>query len=357
VLFRSASIEGSGTEQELKERLEVYRRMAEKHVGKHREQDEQGWKDKEAGKRYQERQKHLNRQMEKISNFLEGMEKKEGKHVEELKSNVTDNESAMIHSSKGFIQGYIGIAVSDKENQIIVSAEAVGSANEGEHLPDILEKTLKNIGEAAVKSPEGKRRTFLADANYFSEENLKACEERGVQAIIADGQYRKRLGGNYEMMFETCDFIYREGENCYECPNGKKLEYKGKSMLRGLEWKTYQANAKDCQTCPVNARCIKTKKEISELSRGRKLMISKSNGEGNLCALMRKKLNTEEYQNKYAYRIQIIEPVFSSISYCKGLNRFTLRGKKKVNGQWQLYCIVHNLSKCLSKYNKDRGYA
>jgi hypothetical protein len=213
------------------------------------------------------------------------------------------------------------------------------------------------MAEAGVQSPEGKMPTFMADANYHSEENLKACQERGVEAIIPDGQYRKRLGSNYEMMYEIGDFIYRKEENCYQCPYGKRLEYKGKTMLRGLEWKTYKASAKDCQACPLNAKCIKAKKKISELKRGRNLLVSKANEEGNLCALMRKKLNNEEYQNKYAYRIQMIEPVFSSISYCKGLDRFTLRGKRKVNGQWKLYCIVHNLSKCLSRYNKERAYA
>ncbi|MCG8312942.1 MAG: transposase, partial [Pseudomonadales bacterium] len=27
------------------------------------------------------------------------------------------------------------------------------------------------------------------------------------------------------------------------------------------------------------------------------------------------------------------------------LNRFSLRGKSKVQGQWQLYCLVHNIEK------------
>jgi hypothetical protein len=48
------------------------------------------------------------------------MEKKEGKRVKELKSNVTDNDSAMIQSSKGSIQGYI---VSRAENRIPKSRE------------------------------------------------------------------------------------------------------------------------------------------------------------------------------------------------------------------------------------------
>jgi len=66
---------------------------------------------------------------------------------------------------------------------------------------------------------------------------------------------------------------------------------------------------------------------------------------------MRNKLEAEKYQEIYAQRIQIIEPVFANISYCKGLNRFTLRGKEKINGQWQLYCMVHNLGKCLNGFN------
>ena len=86
-------------------------------------------------------------------------------------------------------------------------------------------------------------------------------------------------------------------------------------------------------------------------------MIIKSNEPGSLCGEMRKKLGTEECQNQYAYGIQIIEPVFANIAYCKGLNRFTLRGKKKVNGQWTLYCIVHNLGKCLGGYTERREAA
>ena len=44
-------------------------------------------------------------------------------------------------------------------------------------------------------------------------------------------------------------------------------------------------------------------------------------------------------------RIAIVEPVFANIKHMKRLNRFTLRGKIKVNIQWVLYCMVHNLEK------------
>ena len=254
--------------------------------------------------------------------------------------------------------GYIGIAVSDAENQIIIKAEAVGSSGEGKHLPEILDKTIENMNEANVKTPEGTKLTLLADANYYSEENLEACQKYGIEAIMPDIQYRKRLGGKNKMRYEVDDFIYHETGNYYECPNGKKLMYKGESSIyRGHKGKTYRASVTDCRMCPMISKCIRSKKETNKIKCGRELLISKSSESGSLCRALREKMNSEEYQNHYAHRIQIIEPVFANISYCKGLNRFTLRGKSKVNSQWQLFCITHNLGKCLKGFNRKYGYA
>jgi hypothetical protein len=260
----------------------------------------------------------------------------------------------MLRNSSGWIQGYIGIAVSDKQNQIITSAETIGSAHEGMHFPELLDKTLNNINGAGIKIPEGEKPVFMGDANYFSEDNLRACKEKEVEAIIPDGQHKKRLAEGERRIYEAFDFEYHEEENYYECPNGKRLEYKRNQILGGEEGKKYRASSVDCRECPLNVRCIKSKKEISTLDQGRSLMIKKSNEPGCLSTEMKKKLSTEEYQNQYAYRMQIIEPVFANITYCKGLDRFTLRGKSKVNGQWKLYCIVHNLGKCLGKYNDKK---
>ena len=40
-----------------------------------------------------------------------------------------------------------------------------------------------------------------------------------------------------------------------------------------------------------------------------------------------------------------VEPVFGNLRHNKRLNRFTLRGQKKVDAQWKLYCLVHNIEK------------
>jgi transposase len=352
----NASIELTGTKEDLEKRLKIYRRMAEKHIAKHKRNDEKGHVDGETERRYRKQQKKLKRNIEKISNFLENIEIKEGRRVKETKSNVTDNESALILASDGYIQGYIGLAVSDKKEQIIVNAEAVGSANEGEHFPRMLGATMSNLEEAGIKRK--KKIKMLADKNYFSEENLKASKEQNVEAIIADRQYKQRLGDNKNKRYEADDFKYYKEGNYYKCPNRKKLVCKGsKKNPEGDIGMVYQASIKDCRNCQLSAKCLKSKREISKLDRGRSLFITESNSPGSLSVALRKKLNTQEYQDQYAYRIQIIEPVFSNITYCKKLDRFSLRGAKKVNGQWQLYCMVHNLGKCLKGYNKKKGYA
>jgi hypothetical protein len=37
--------------------------------------------------------------------------------------------------------------------------------------------------------------------------------------------------------------------------------------------------------------------------------------------------------------------VFANIGHARGLKRFSLRGTAKVNAQWLLYCLVHNIGK------------
>jgi len=47
----------------------------------------------------------------------------------------------------------------------------------------------------------------------------------------------------------------------------------------------------------------------------------------------------------YRQRLATAEPPFAHRRHAKGLHRFTLRGMTKVNTQWRLYCLVHNLIK------------
>lgn len=63
-----------------------------------------------------------------------------GKRPKEVKSNITDNESAKMTTSKGTIQGYNGVTTVDKKHQIIIDATAFGEGQEHHSLQPVLEK-------------------------------------------------------------------------------------------------------------------------------------------------------------------------------------------------------------------------
>ncbi|MGH8531747.1 MAG: transposase [Gammaproteobacteria bacterium] len=52
----------------------------------------------------------------------------------------------------------------------------------------------------------------------------------------------------------------------------------------------------------------------------------------------------------YGRRLGKVEPVFANITRMLGLNRFTLRGKRKVNTQWLPYRLVHNIGKFIAMH-------
>jgi len=67
---------------------------------------------------------------------------------------------------------------------------------------------------------------------------------------------------------------------------------------------------------------------------------------------MKARLDTLVGRAQYAQRFAAVEPVFGNVRYNKGLDWFTLRGRTKVNAQWQLFCLVHNIEKLA-----NTGYA
>ena len=47
----------------------------------------------------------------------------------------------------------------------------------------------------------------------------------------------------------------------------------------------------------------------------------------------------------YPFRKQTVEPVFGSIKSVMGFRQFSLRGLKKVTGEWTLVCLAWNLKR------------
>jgi hypothetical protein len=365
----NASKEMSGTLEELKKKKEDLQKLSEKILRQHKEMDKSEDKQKklsETCRAYvydtEHHRKHIERierKLEKITAFLETAEPKIGAGGKEVQSNITDNESAKIKGPHGYIQGYNGIAASDSAHQIIVAAEVVGSGSEAGQFPAMLDEVKDAMKKLTGEEEPLKEKVIACDTGYFSEGNLQEAEERKVDPIIPDPQFRKRdpqfdgrKGHEGKGRFTAEDFTHNSTDNTYSCPEGKTLAYKGHADLNRSSGDKWAASSKDCAACKVRGKCIAARNADNPHPKRTLFIADKKE---NLSEKMREKIDDPVYRTLYGRRKQIIEPCFSDITYCKKMNRFTFRGKTKVNAQWLIFCMIHNIGKCIAPLGDTYG--
>ena len=347
----NASKEWSGTFKDLEKKKEKFEKTIKFLTGKHNKTDQKERRSSKKKNEDKERIERIKKKVEKIKIFLSENEPKEKSRIGEKQSNITDNESAKMKSSHGTIQGFNGLVVTDSKNQIIVYPEAFGSGPEAELLKSMIEGAKETALSIELGNDFFKGKKLIADTGSFGEDNLKFLSKEGIDAYIPDQQFRKRdprfddakrhKGVNKKSKrFGREDFVYNENEDVFICPGNKKLCFEKIQIWNKTEGRMYRASYRDCRTCKLRERCLK-----SEDSRHRSLYVIETFFDRNHSKEMIEKIDTPEGRDIYSKRMGIVEPVFGNITYAKGLNRFTLRSKKKVNIQWILYCLVHNIEK------------
>jgi len=291
----------------------------------------------------------LHRQAARIEAFLKKNEPRTGT-TGEVKSNITDNESAKMVTPHGTIQGYNGQALVDSKHQVILHGDAFGSGQDHHLLPPIIDGAKENLKALGHSEDYLRGKILTADTGYHSQTNLSRCEEEGLDAFIPDRDFRKRdprfatqerHQPKQKLKFSLGDFQYDRSTDQYVCPGGKILRLKVKrcSQSRNL-YRRYIAEASDCQNCPIREKCISRK-----IARRKCLSVLIGADPSNLTKRMIEKIESERGQKVYPQRMAIVEPVFGNIRIQKRLDRFTLRGKLKVTIQWLFYCMVHNIGK------------
>ncbi len=294
----------------------------------------------------------LQNQADRIKKWLNENGPRTGASGREVQSNVTDNESAKMHTSHGTIQGYNGQALVDKKHQVICHAEAFGNGQDHGHLEPMLDGAKKNLQAIGHSQDYFKGKTLTADANYHNHNSIKKCIEEELDAYIPDLKFRtrdsrfdtqKRHQGQREKPFKLKDFKHDEVRDQYICPCNKRLKLNVKKFSRDrIIYRRYVADVKDCQSCLLKRRCIRRKN-----ARRKTIDVPIGVAENNYSKAMVAKVDSEKGRKIYPQRMAIAEPVFANIRVHKRLNRFTLRGKIKVNIQWLLYCMVHNMGKIM----------
>ncbi len=303
----NASKERSGTHAELRHRAQRLDKAARKMLELHQSRDGEG--DAPDGQHSRQRRiDELHHEAQAMREFVAREQPRRNGKGQELKSNVTDNDSAKMATSKGVIQGY------------------------------------------AARAQARQDTLMTADAGYHSHENMRALHEAGICALVADGQMRKRderLTGQQHhrdkpdplhyktkgpqkviRLFRPADFIVDEKNNC---------------RINGRVAHKYKGTQGGCGNCTLREQCLRRPERtpIRQVA-----IFERGPASGHTATeLMKRAIDSARGRQLYSQRIATVEAVFANIRHTKRLDRFTLRGKEKVGTQWRLYCLVHNIEK------------
>jgi IS5 family transposase len=358
----NCSKEWSGTREEFAKRKRKVEKSIRFLLGKHRQTDKREPKRNGLRQREQKTIARLKDSAKKLQEFLDDHDDKPGAHGGVKQSNITDNDSAKMKTSHGVIQGYNGQAVVDSKRQVVVHAEAFGQGHEAELLKPMLGGVRENLEAVGEDGDVFKETVLTADAGYHSAKNVEMLEDEGVEAYVADRAFRQRderfedaqrykkrpidgkgttRGKKY---FRTSEFKLDKKTGKLICPAGNPLYSRGPYRTpRGEKGTQYLGWKTKCRTCELKRKCMRNPN-----GEARAVVVMDQD------ALRRKRRLTEEMIKRfdsvrgrwmYGRRLGTVEPVFANITNTLGLNWFSLRGKAKVDIQWKLFCMVHNLLK------------
>lgn len=182
--------------------------------------------------------------------------------------------------------------------------------------------------------------TVVADSGYGSEENYQHLENENIHAFVKYNYFHKEQKKGYKNnAFLQANLYYNPEQDYYVCPMGQHLHKVGTGKRRtelgfGYQVSIYQAQ--NCTGCPLRGQCHKAKGD-------RKIEVN--HNLNRLRQIARDKLLSDEGFYHRGKRPIEPEAVFGQLKSNNKFNRFTLRGLSKVEIEFGLMAIGHNLRK------------
>jgi transposase len=223
------------------------------------------------------------------------------------------------------------------EGQFVVGFSVHGRAGDTACLIPHLENLRTHLGRLP--------KNVITDAGYGSEENYAYLEQHSVgnylkyNTFYQDTHHFRKAELLRKRQFRAENFPYDPDQDEFICPANQRLSFQFTSRYtteNGYQTDRRLYECKQCSQCPLKGECTRAKGN-------RKIRISFRLLEYHRQA--RTNLTNETGQRLRAARSTDVEPVFGIIKQNMGFRRFHLRGHEKVNAEWGLVSIAHNMKK------------
>lgn len=136
----------------------------------------------------------------------------------------TDADSRFLHSRDGFVLGYTAEAAVSEEG-LIVAARVTQAPQDHASLVPLVDQTERRCGQRPEK--------VLADAGFYSNENVEAMEERGVELYVPDSVLAREMKNGKAVAGapRICHPGLKRMRQRLRTPAGRKLYERRKGLI------------------------------------------------------------------------------------------------------------------------------
>lgn len=198
---------------------------------------------------------------------------------------------------------------------------------------------LKEHKDSFDQTPD----TLTADAGYGSEENYQNLEEENIEAFVKYNYFHKEQkeakSGKVKQPFTVDKLYYNQDTDTYYCPMGQAMGCIGsyqRKTANGFIQTLHRYQAANCKGCPLRSLC-------HQASGNR--IVERNHNLVRLKQKAKEKLLSEDGIAHRKQRCWDIEAIFGNIKQNMGFKRFMLRGMEKVETEFGLIAMAHNLKK------------
>jgi transposase len=271
------------------------------------------------------------------SRLAENARRPKDKRLDEKKVTVStsDPEAAMGRDKeKTFCPLYTSQFVVEPNSLVILAFEVFAQATDTGTLAPLLDRTALVIGLHLD--------AITADSAYATLQDLQECAQRGVElfAPVQENDFtaRKRAERTTERRVEREQFTWLPKEQTYACPQGHRLDYKGKSSKnrqggRKVIEHRFHCPPEHCRGCPLRQQCVRDPEKGRTVKRleGQELL------DGH-----RVKMKTAEAQAKRKRRGEVIERSFADAKEHRNLRKLHGRGLGRARAEVGLVVMAQN---------------
>ena len=234
---------------------------------------------------------------------------------------LTDPDARSMKTRGTGIVGYNVQTAVDAKHHLIVAHEVTNVGSDREQLTSMATLARDAMGTEKL--------TAIADRGYFKSEEILACHEAGIIAIVPKSA---TSGATADGRFGKADFIYDAANNEYRCPAGDRLIWRFSSIEHGLTLNRYWSS--HCQTCSMKDQCTPSKQR----------RVTRWEHESILDAMQTR---LDYAPESMRIRRQTVEHPFGTIKSWMGATHFLTRTLDRVSTEMSLHVLAYNLKRVM----------